>query len=112
MSSKLGLIISLAFFSLFFVLSVDLMCVQYYYADLDNKSVVIGYELAHLDSYSNENIASIEDRYDVSIVDISNLNPGFGDSIDYILLKEYKPIIISNNVMEIKVKRSIVRGYY
>lgn len=112
MSSKLGLIISLAFFSIFFVLCIDVMCIQYYYADLDSKSVIIGYELSRLDNYSSENITSIEERYNVSIMDISNTNPEFGDSISYTILKEYKPIIVSNDVMEIKISRSTVRGYY
>ena len=112
MSSKLGLIISLAFFSLFFVLTVDVMCIQYYYADLDSKSVIIGYEVSRLEAFSTENIASLEDKYDVTITSISNMNPTFGDTFDYTLLKEYKPIIVSNEVMEIKVKRTSVRGYY
>ena len=112
MSSKIGLIISLIFFTMFFVLSIDMMCIQYQYSDLDAQSVIIGYELAHLESLTDENIASIEEKHHVVMVDISNRNPEFGDVIDYVILREYQPIIVSNSPMEIKVKRSAVIGYY
>ena len=112
MSSKLGLLISLVFFTMFFLLAIDIMCIQYHYSDLDCQSVVIGYELSHLESFNDENILEIEEKHHVIIVDISNKNPEFGDVIDYTILREYKPIIVSNDVMDIKIKRSVVIGYY
>ena len=112
MSSKIGLLISLMFFTMFFMLSIDMMCIQYQYSDLDSQSVVIAYEVSHLESITDENVSHIEEKHHVVIVDISNRNPEFGDVIDIVILREYKPIIVSNSPMEIKIKRSVVIGYY
>lgn len=112
MSSKIGLLISLIFYSLFFVLSVDVMCIQYFYSDLDSKSIGVGYDIARLEVISDEDIAHIEERHHVDIIDVSNRHPNFGDVVEYVVLKEYKPMIVSNDVMELKVRRSVVIGYY
>ena len=112
MSSKLGLLISLVFFTMFFLLAIDIMCIQYHYSDLDCQRVIIGYELAHLESLTDENIASIEEKHHVVMVDISNRNPEFGDVIYYTISRSYHPLIVSNEEMVIKIERSIVIGYY
>ena len=112
MSSKLGLLISLVFFTMFFLLAIDIMCIQYHYSDLDAQSVVIGYELSRLDSFKDENISKIEEKHHVNIVNISNRTPEFGDVVDYVILRTYKPVIVSNDVMELKIQRSVVIGYY
>ena len=112
MSSKFGLILSLVFFAMFFTLSVDIMCIQYYYSDLDSKSVVIGYEIARLGVIEDEDIKNIEDKYHVNIMNISNRTPDFGDVISYTISVEYKPIVVSNDVMQIQVERNTVMGYY
>lgn len=112
MSSKIGLLLSLVFFALFFVLSVDVMCIQYFYSDLDSKSVMIGYELSNLGEIKQEDIDAIEQRYHVIISYVSNFNPSFGDMIEYTLLKEYQPLIVSNDIMELKIERTTICGYY
>lgn len=112
MSSKIGLLFSLVFFTIFFLLAIDVMLIQYHYSDLDNQSIVIGYELAHLEVIEDEDIQELEDEHHVIITNISNKTPSFGDVIYYTVLKEYKPIIVSNESMELKIKRSVVVGYY
>ena len=112
MSSKLGLIISLMFFALFFSLSIDVICIQYFYSDLDSKSVLIGYELGRMKSINDESIHNLEDKYHVNIKDISNKDPKFGDVIEYVITVNYQPIIVSNEVMELQISRSTVIGYY
>lgn len=112
MSSKIGLLLSLVFFALFFVLSIDVMCIQYCFSDLDSKSVMIGHELSMLEEIKNEDIHELEDKYHVVISNVSNTHPLFGDMIEYTLLKEYQPLIVSNEVMEIKVNRTTISGYY
>ena len=112
MSSKLGLLISLVFFAMFFALSIDTMCIQYYYSDLDSISVIIGYEISHLENITDENIRVLEEKHHVIISDISNKEPQFGDVVSYVLYKEYTPIIVANNPIPIKIERSTVIGYY
>ena len=112
MSSKIGLLISLVFFALFFLLSMDVMSIQYHYSDLDNQSIVIGYKLARVELISDEVISELEEKHHVIITNISNRTPCFGEVVNYTLLREYQPIIVSNEVMEFKVNRSVVIGYY
>lgn len=112
MSSKLGLIISMVFFMMFYTLSVDVICIQYFYSDLDTKSVAIGYDISHTYEIDEEYIASLEEKYHVTISDISPLEPDFGDMVSYTLTRSYKPIIVSRNEIQIKVRRETVCGYY
>ena len=84
MSSKLSLIISMLFFALFFFLCIDIMTIQFYYSDLDSKSISISYDISRK--------GDIDETY--------------------IVVREYKPIIISPNPIEIKVKRTTMIGYY
>lgn len=112
MSSKLGLIISMLFFTLFFLLGVDVMCIQYYYSDLDAKSVAISYNISKVGRSDSEFISSLEERYNVRISNISPENPEFGDMVEYIVEKDYKPIIVSSDVLVLKIKRTTVIGYF
>ena len=112
MSSKIGLLISLVFFTMFFLLALDVMCIQYQYSDLDAQSVVIGYEIAHLETIDEENISHIEENHQVTIVNVSNHDPKFGDVVSYTIMRAYQPLIVSSETMEIVVNRSVVIGYY
>ena len=112
MSSKFGLLLSLLFFTLFFALSMDVISIQYLYAELDNKSSSIGYELSLRPSLEDKYIKDLEEKYEVSIVNVSNRNPSFGDVIEYSVSRSYKPLIISQEEMPIVIKRTTVMGYY
>ena len=112
MSSKIGLILSTLFFALFFFLSVDVLSIQYFYSDLDAKSISIGYEISKRMEIDRDFIVSLEEKYHITISDISPEEPEFGDMVTYTLSRTYQPIVVSREAMEIKVKRSIVIGYY
>ena len=73
---------------------------------------MIGYELSSLGEIKQEDINDIEERYHVIITHISNPSPSFGDMIEYTLLKEYQPLIVSNDIMELKIERTTICGYY
>lgn len=111
MSSKIGLLFSLVFFTMFFLLAVDVMCIQYHYSDLDNQSIVLGYELAHLEVINDEKIEELEEKHHLIIMSVSTREPQFGDVITYVVLRSYKPVVVSGESMELKVKRSVVVGY-
>lgn len=112
MSSKLGLLISLLFFALFFFLGIDLICIQYSYNSLDSKSISIGYEIAHSLEIDNEFISSLEDKYKVKISNISPEDPEFGDVVKYTIHTVYKPLIVSREQLDLVVSRTTVIGYY
>lgn len=112
MSSKLGLIFSMLFFSIFFLLSIDLICIQFSYNNLDSKGIAIGYEISKEMEIDNNFISSLEEKYHVQISDMSPEEPVFGDVVNYTLQCVYHPLIVSRNDMTITVKRSTVIGYY
>ena len=112
MSSKLGLILSMFFFSLFFLLSIDVVFIQYFYNDLDHKGISIGYEISKCMEISDDFIASLEEKYHITISDISSKEPDFGDVVNYTIQCVYHPLIVSRNDMKITVQRSTVIGYY
>lgn len=112
MSSKIGLILSLLFVALFFLLGVDLLCLQFTLSSLDAKSVNISYAIAEKGTIDEELITFIETTYDVEFECQSNCSPKFGDTVSYIISSDYKPIIISNETMNIKVKRYAIIGYF
>jgi len=112
MSSKLGLILSMIFVSLFFLLGIDLISIQFIYSDLDSKGITIGYRISKEGRVDSSFISSLSKMYNVTIENISPSSVKFGDVVEYVLYQEYKPIIVSNDVMKLRVKRSAVIGYY
>ena len=112
MSSKIGTILSLIFVSIFFLFGVDLMCLQFTLSNLDAKSVNISYAISQKGTIDETLITQIEEKYDVEFECLSNCNPIYGDIVDYKINSEYKPIVISKDVMKVSVKRYAVIGYY
>lgn len=112
MASKIGLILSLLFVSMFFLLGVDLLCLQFTLSSLDAKSLNISYIISQKGTLDDALETYIEEKYDVEFECLNNCNPMYGDIVDYTISCEYSPIIISKQTMEIKVKRYAVIGYY
>ena len=112
MSSKIGTILSFVFIALFIVLGVDMMSIQYVYSDLDSKSTSIAYLIAQNGTVNDSLITTIENRYNVEFTCLDNCNSVVGDIVPFEISTTYKPIIISKEVMTIKVKREAIIGYY
>ena len=112
MSSKLGLILSMVFVTLFFAMGLDMISVQIIYNDLDSKSVAISYQISQYGTINSELKSAFESKYNVSFICVSNCSPRFGDVVTYQIAKDYRPIIIQKELMTISVERSAVIGYY
>ena len=112
MSSKIALILSLIYFIFFFLLGIDVMSIQLFYSRLDSKSIGISYDISSTGKSDNAYITSLEEKYHVTIKNVSNEHPEFGEMVEYILEKDYQPIILSTSILEIKIKRIAVVGYY
>lgn len=112
MSSKLGLILSMIFVTLFFAMGLDMICVQVIYNDLDSKSVAISYQISQYGTINNEIKSSIESKYKVRFTCIDNCSPKFGDVVTYQIAKDYRPIIIKDELMTISIERNAVIGFY
>ena len=112
MSYKIGFILSMVFVVMFFLFAGDLISLQFIYSDLDAKSVTISYLISEHGSLDNSFINSIEAKYGIDFVTADNYSPLFGDEVTYVIAKQYKPLIISQDEMTLSIKRTTVIGYY
>lgn len=112
MSYKISFLLSTLFIALFFLLGMDMMNIQYIYTDLDSKALNIAYTISKRGYITDDFIDEIESRYNVIFQEINPEEPMFGEVFDFIICRNYKPIILSQDSMTLKVKRSGVIGYY
>lgn len=112
MSSKIGLILSMIFVTLFFAMGLDMICIQIIYNDLDSKGIAISYQISQYGTINNEIKSSIEKTYHVKFTCITNCSPRFGDVVTYQISKDYQPIIIRSEAMSISIERNAIIGYY
>lgn len=111
MSSKLGTILSMLFFAMFFLFGVDLINLQYSYSELDSKSVTISYLISRNGTVDNSFINYLETKYKIGFQLISKENPTFGDEVEYIIYGQYNPIVLSKSPIEISIDRTTVIGF-
>lgn len=112
MSSKIGVLLSMIFVAIFFLFGVDMVTLQFQYSDLDSKGVTIGYHISKAEKVEDTFISFLEGKYNVRISLDKSQSMRFGDVVEFIVVKEFDPIIISNHTMDLKIKRSTVIGYY
>ena len=112
MSYKLGMILSMIFVLSFLLLGGDMMCLSAAYSELDATSITIGYVIAKSGRVDDEFLDLIEEKYNVTFLDVSPKNPSYGDVVDFIIYRNYHPIILSNDDIALKAKRTTVVGYY
>ena len=112
MSYKLGLILSMIFVVAFLLLGADMMCLSAAYSQLDSTSISIGYLIAKSGRVDQEFLTAIETNYNVTFLDVSPANPTYGDVVDFIIYRNYHPIVMSNEDIMLKAKRTTVIGYY
>ena len=111
MSSKLGIMLSMIFITIFFAFGLDLVSIQFIYNDLDSKSIAISYEISRYGTLNESFKDSLEQKYNVSFTCKSYCTPMFGDVVTYVISKDYKPLIINKDTMTISVERNAVIGY-
>ena len=112
MSYKISFILSMVFVCMFFLFSGDMISLQFIYSDLDAKSVTISYLISDHGALDENFINYIENKYDVDFVYADNYAPLFGDEVTYIIAKEYKPLMMSKDIMTVSIQRTTIIGYY
>lgn len=112
MSSKIGLIISMLFVAIFFLFGIDLICLEFNYSDIDSKSINISYYFSKSGRIDEEFVNTLEEKYNVDIIINNDRVPEFGEEINYLLVRDYKPIVLSNDPISIRIRRSAIVGYY
>lgn len=113
MGSKVGLILSLIFVSIFVAFGTDLMLLQYEFSSLDSVAVNIGYIISKNGGLTDSLSQNLEESYSLySLTCTSNCSNTVGELLTFEIVRKYKPLIISDKPMYIKVKRATMIGYY
>ena len=99
------------FVTMFFAFGLDLICIQFIYNDLDAKSVAISYKISQYGTINETFKQNIEETFHVTFTCTNNCSPMFGDTVTYVISKEYKPMMIKQDTMTISVERNAVIGY-
>ena len=117
MSNKISLLLSIFFISLIFFCGVDLIMIQAMFSSLDSISETISFKISNNEITSDGDIAPSLKKYllDNFAIEIKSENKDQfifkeGDIYAYSLNKEYSPIILSINPINIEVKRYTVIG--
>ena len=112
MSYKISLILSMIFVAMFFLFAGDMVSLQYIYSDLDAKATTISYLISKHGTLDDDFLNYVESKYRVDFVTADNYSPLFGDEVTYVIATEYKPLVMSKNIMTISIQRTTVIGYY
>ena len=99
------------FVTMFFAFGLDLICIQFIYNDLDAKSVAISYKISEYGTINDSLKQNIEETFKVDFYCTGNCAPMFGDTVTYVIAKEYRPLIIKQDIMTISIERNAVIGY-
>lgn len=111
MAYKLSLMLSFLFLMFVFLTAGDLVCVSHINSGLNNLAVTIGYRIAKEGQISEQTETLVSD-YGASIRLPYAASFRIGESVTFVLSKEYKPLIMSKNTMVISVKHVAIVGYY
>ena len=112
MSYKISFILSMIFVAMFFLFAGDMISLQFIYSDLDAKSVTISYLISERGSIDDSFISYVENKYKIDFVSADNYSPTFGDEVTYVIAKDYKPLVMSKDMMTVSICRTTVIGYY
>ena len=112
MSYKIGLLLSMIFVALFFLLGADLISLQSAYSMLDAKANNISYIISRNGVIDTDFMYYIETTFNVDFVCDINLAPEFGEKIYYEIRTIYSPLVISKEEMTLSVKRMTIIGFY
>ena len=112
MSSKLGLILSMLFVTMFFAFAGDMVSLQFAYTNLDSISVTIGQLISEEKTINQTFINNVEEEFNVDFILLNEEEPLFGDVVNYIIKSEFRPMVISKDSITLSIQRSSIIGYY
>lgn len=112
MGSKVGFILSLLFVIQLFVITTDIMSIQFIYTNLDAVSVTVGQMISKSGKISDEVVNLVYELTGGNIEEIGENSSLIGSAFRYRIFKNYDALIIDNKQMTIAVSRSVVIGYY
>lgn len=116
MSNKLGAMLGIFMMFICFMFGVDLVAMQYNYTNMDALSTSVSYEISKNGYISKEIKKKYLNDYGLKVypIDTNNNEQSYeeGKEYGYILEKDYSPIIISNSIIKLKIKRFTIINIY
>lgn len=112
MSSKLGTILSSLFIIFAFIFCCDLISLQFVYSDLDAKSINISYLISRNPNINDTFTSYIERKFKVSFQCQKKGAQSFGEEIEYVISRDFTPMVMSRESMTVSISRMTIVGYY
>ena len=111
MSYKLALILSVPFLMMMFLFMGDLMNISILKSHLDSLAVTISYRISY-EGRLSDGTKELASSTGVNVNVQGDETPKIGDTVIFVLEKEYQPLIMVNGPMTLRLTRSAVVGYY
>ncbi len=111
MAYKLGLMLSMVFLISVMLLGGDIIAVSSIHSSLDALSLVISRNIGK-DGYVSSLSESLAKEHGAVLVYESGRVPAVGESLTFLLQKEYATMVLSKDPLVISVKRTAIVGYY
>lgn len=110
--SNIGVILSFLFVINAFLFGSDIINLQLLYANLDAVAMTAGHLIVEYGGITASIAEFVENEADAAIYCVNNCTPRYGDTYIYIVTTSYEPIVMSDEPMELSIRRSVVIGYY
>lgn len=111
MAYKLGLMLSMVFLISVVLLGGDIIAVSSIHSSLDALSLVISRNIGK-DGYVSSQSKTLVDDHGARLIYEENRVPAVGESLTFLLQKEYATMVLSKDPLMITVKRTAIVGYY
>jgi len=109
---KMGFLLSLIFLVQLFILMGDIVSIQMIYTNLDAVSVTAGYLISQSGKITNQVRNLVLEEANATIECTGDESPLIGSVYTFKITREYDPLIIQQDTMQISIERSVVIGYY
>lgn len=95
-----------------FVILGDVISVQFIYTNMDAVSLSAGYIISKQGYITEEVERLVENECGATIEPLNDSVPLYGSLYEFRIYRDYEPLFISDDTMEISITRSIIIGYY
>lgn len=114
MSKRIIVMISMLVASFAFLLASDLVSAQMIYSKLDSVATTVGYYISKSGGINESIQAYVKKEVSGNIYCAMEKceSVKVGDTYEYIVSKDYSPIILPKQANQILIKRSVVIGLY
>ncbi len=110
MGSKIGFILSLFMVVITMMCMGDLNNVSTIKSSLDALSVTVA-ESISLHGYVSPELERFMDKNQTTYILSTTQAPAYGDTVEFMLFRPYKAMVISKSVLSISVRRTAIVGY-